>query len=1472
MFTDASMKFVQVAVTGYRLSFSSSDGTSEGQTFCSGGSVPVDGVAGAVTECVLAGLLNGKLYSIRMSASNDPRFETNFGPESEPMLLQTKAALPTVVNIHFTETSAYSTKIHWTTYDGGLPIVGYSFQISRESGEYKAGQPMIGVVSVPSTAGISSSYVVTGLGANLNYRFKVIATNALGFRPSEPSEEIRTKPAGVSVPAVVSVSTNYAEVSWPVWYGKNVLVDFSIQTRVNIDAANIGEWVVSGTAQAQQFQVPSLLANTGYDIRVAAINSAGTGEYGDSVRIKTQAAAPDFVYVMRIGAGDCDLRWEPKPGATPQYTVFPIRWVPDSSGSSGDWVEEASRSKSEGEIDFFHVTGLVKGARYKFQVASSSSLGVGERSAISHEITTTSSLPEPGPKPILSNPSTEGLTVSWPAITSLDGNGGSPATAYVLYSYAYVYQGGGWQVAAKLGPGLDANGNIISPIPNSYLATGLLPDVYYQFKVAIENANGLGPQGPASEGMPTVPGPMSAPFQQAFLKTILLTWTPPENNSYTAYRIGFSQQDDNPAIIAEDEEELWTPWTFQILPASTTLLKFDSLKQDYPYRFKIAARNPSGWGADSPIVESRTTIVSDPWSMFDNGELALRISSTSITTTTAQLTWLGPASSDPNRRGSAVGFRVTACQASNLICDTGDEYFVYCQEDPPNIYTRSHECDRTKNQYVRQGLLKNTLYYFELSIVNSGGEGPRSKASPQFRTGADYPVRMARPVAVSNSRDSISVSWKEMVDWNQRGGLDITGYVLFKQAAGFSYDAGEVVYEGTSFTYTGLPSNTKYYFAVIAENTWCTLCRTDIIVPEGSCYFEPCCATHTCSEKSINSVPVSTKPGTMTLPRLQSATIYDIVVTWDVVPGTPNNIFRYQLRFRDIDRADKDDSGGWVERIFPGTQSGIGVKNYALVNLDPNNRYEVILNADNSFGYGNPSDSAILMTKANKVQSIEVVAVRATEVTLEWQAPPGRRDNILGYNISYRLATATEVALKQQSETLPLTHVFSSGVSTRFDVINLAANSSYIFSVAAVNGGGIAEYSVFTKPYRTMVLDLLGSCYFYPIADEAEGIQGSFILQQKAAGTATLEGIVRGLEVSETYALDSWQYGKSSNQNYGLQQVVTTFSASLEGEHKLVALETSLGLVGPMSAISSSFRLRRVSDNVSVSQCEMGIAKPRSGADENGAIPTAHDRAYCTLIPMSGVKLSGGFVASPSDFGIRIRGRVCGISEVSPRFSVRLHEFGDLQAGHYNDLGPSIDDMGIMYVDNLDSANFDLIDALDIGFSTGPGLINIMGRSVVLYNQTFSASDSPDPARTALAACVWGAYEPSIDTSVYQVKALPPVCTKCTWLMGLQESMFTVAEMFNTDWISVWSLNKANNPDRDNAGTSVYYAHPYVMQSGETMASVRHRFGIITEHIALLNNDKTDFVPGEIICIVPQWTNAINKNGAYVCAANSSAH
>ena len=44
-----------------------------------------------------------------------------------------------------------------------------------------------------------------------------------------------------------------------------------------------------------------------------------------------------------------------------------------------------------------------------------------------------------------------------------------------------------------------------------------------------------------------------------------------------------------------------------------------------------------------------------------------------------------------------------------------------------------------------------------------------------------------------------------------------------------------------------------------------------------------------------------------------------------------------------------------------------------------------------------------------QVMTVKFVDVRATEIALEWEAPPGRQKNIVGYNITYRRATYSEV-------------------------------------------------------------------------------------------------------------------------------------------------------------------------------------------------------------------------------------------------------------------------------------------------------------------------------------------------------------------------------------------------------------------------------------------------------------------------------
>jgi hypothetical protein len=114
-----------------------------------------------------------------------------------------------------------------------------------------------------------------------------------------------------------------------------------------------------------------------------------------------------------------------------------------------------------------------------------------------------------------------------------------------------------------------------------------------------------------------------------------------------------------------------------------------------------------------------------------------------------------------------------------------------------------------------------------------------------------------------------------------------------------------------------------------AENTWCTTC------PDSrQCVFPTCCSRHSCTAKSAESRSISTHPPKMSTPRILSATTFSILVTWDLLPGTTDNIFRYELQYRDIDRGTKEDTGAWNTLTLPGA----GTSFFQLLGLDSNNR------------------------------------------------------------------------------------------------------------------------------------------------------------------------------------------------------------------------------------------------------------------------------------------------------------------------------------------------------------------------------------------------------------------------------------------------------------------------------------------------------------------------------------------------------
>jgi hypothetical protein len=167
-------------------------------------------------------------------------------------------------------------------------------------------------------------------------------------------------------------------------------------------------------------------------------------------------------------------------------------------------------------------------------------------------------------------------------------------------------------------------------INTTFVASGLESNAAYQFRVSAVSALGEGLPGQASDTVSTLPGPMPPPFQQAFLNTILLSWSPPANATTTGYRIYFQEFSSTVNAWLPSTVQVYidvhlhfavfvpshfflikvkrkTPYLIfcpQVVAASVLTAKFDSLKADNLYRFWLAARNPSGWGADGARVRT----------------------------------------------------------------------------------------------------------------------------------------------------------------------------------------------------------------------------------------------------------------------------------------------------------------------------------------------------------------------------------------------------------------------------------------------------------------------------------------------------------------------------------------------------------------------------------------------------------------------------------------------------------------------------------------------------------------------------------------------------------------------------------------------------------------------------------------------------------------------------------------------------
>ncbi|MDR2446317.1 MAG: fibronectin type III domain-containing protein [Treponema sp.] len=297
----------------------------------------------------------------------------------------------------------------------------------------------------------------------------------------------------------------------------------------------------------------------------------------------------------------------------------------------------------------------------------------------------------------------------------------------------------------------------------SYTDSDLPNGASYYYKVTAKNADYESGQSNAVSAVtiPSAPSPVSA--SAASSSGITVSWNPVTGaQEYFIYRSStadgaYAKLTTTPAAITG------TSYTDTGLFPRTA------------YYYKVAASNSGGVGEQSGAV-SATTLLAPP----------SPVSATAASSSGITVSW------NP----------VTGAQ----------EYFIYRSSTADGAYAKltTTPAAITGTSYTDMGLSVGTAYYYKVAASNSGGAGEQSGAVSAL-TIPDVPSPVS---AVTASSSSITVSWSAVTGAQEY-------YIYRSSTADGAYAklTTTAAITGTSYTDTGLSSNTAYYYKVAARNS-----------------------------------------------------------------------------------------------------------------------------------------------------------------------------------------------------------------------------------------------------------------------------------------------------------------------------------------------------------------------------------------------------------------------------------------------------------------------------------------------------------------------------------------------------------------------------------------------------------------------------------------------------------------------------
>ncbi len=727
------------------------------------------------TSVTVTGLNNGLTYGLRVKATNA------MGDSPWSTTTATVSAVPGAPINPRAVTSGRNISVTWTAPpSGGSPITSYTVEYCTGSCTSWSSTTVTG--SPPATTA-----TLTGLSTGSSYTIRVRAGNVVGdgawsVRTSATTPGLPEKPTNLSIS---SWSAGQMTVGWTASTssGLSAATGYNLQrcaARTNTDGtwSCSSSWSSAGSASGTTHVITGLSGGTAYNVRVQAVNAAGSSGWSNIATATTDAAsAPDDPSGLTATAANRQItvRWTAPADNGARITRYTVQCKGATTQTSGNcrsttWAQHRTTSSTS-----LTISSLTNDNQYSIRVRATNSVDNSGWSNVAKATPATT----PG------TPTNLKLTETTSGGSSLEANWVEPAdngadiTAYTL---EFRSRNNGWSLA-YVGK------------PTNFTLSNLSRGTTYDVRVRATNKHGDSNWVQASYTMPRGPGQPTGLSLIAGAGQITASWTAPTYTGESAIS-GYTVQRCTATTTANNQGEYScrSSWSRAgTTTAGTTQLAITSLSAGTRYGVRVQATNAAGGGSWSSTEFDTTDAASAPGDP------------TGLTATPAnrQITvkWTAP----DDDGGARITRYTVQCKGATAQTSGNCQGTDWARHRTTSSTSLTISSLTNDNQYSIRVRATN-------SVDNSGWSNV-AKATPATTPGTPTDLTFAE-----NQDDggyTLEVSWTAP----DNNGANITGYQLEykpRNSGGWSFaNFGKP----TSYTLTNLRRGTTYDVRVKATNS-----------------------------------------------------------------------------------------------------------------------------------------------------------------------------------------------------------------------------------------------------------------------------------------------------------------------------------------------------------------------------------------------------------------------------------------------------------------------------------------------------------------------------------------------------------------------------------------------------------------------------------------------------------------------------